>query len=152
PAELSGGQQQRVALARAIVFRPPVLLMDEPMAALDKRLREEMQYEIRSLQRNLKITTIAVTHDQSEALVMSDRIIVLRDGVLQQVGSPESLYQSPENDVVATFVGESNILKGMVATAAGGGPCVVLAGGLSFPIGGAAPSTGSHVTCILRPE
>jgi putative spermidine/putrescine transport system ATP-binding protein len=125
--------------------------MDEPMAALDKRLREEMQLEIRSLQRNLKITTIAVTHDQSEALVMSDRIIVLKDGALQQMGSPESLYQSPENEFVATFVGESNVLTGKV-TNTGGGPKVVLSDCLSIPIGEDAPPAGTDVTCVLRPE
>jgi spermidine/putrescine ABC transporter ATP-binding subunit len=151
PTELSGGQQQRVALARAIIFNPPLLLMDEPLAALDKRLREEMQFEIRRMQRELKITTIAVTHDQSEALVMSDRIFVLKNGALQQTGCPESLYQSPENEFVATFVGESNILNGKVA-AVDGRLFVVLGDGLCIPIGEGRPPAGADVTCVLRPE
>ena len=114
PAQLSGGQQQRVALARAIVFRPPLLLMDEPMSALDKRLREEMQYEIRRLQKQLGITTIAVTHDQTEALVMSDSIIVLNKGRIEQSGSPQEVYRRPRSEFVANFIGESNIFRGIV--------------------------------------
>ena len=111
PRELSGGQQQRVALARAIVFEPRLLLMDEPMGALDKRLRELMQVEIRDLQRQLGITTVSVTHDQVEALVMSDLIAVLDGGVLQQLGKPLEVYQRPANRFVADFLGESNLLE-----------------------------------------
>ena len=111
PRELSGGQQQRVALARAIVFEPRLLLMDEPMGALDKRLRELMQVEIRDLQRQLGITTVSVTHDQVEALVMSDLIAVLDGGVLQQLGKPLDVYQRPANRFVADFLGESNLLE-----------------------------------------
>ena len=111
PRELSGGQQQRVALARAIVFEPRLLLMDEPMGALDKRLRESMQVEIRDLQRQLGITTVSVTHDQVEALVMSDLIAVLDGGVLQQLGKPLDVYQRPANRFVADFLGESNLLE-----------------------------------------
>lgn len=111
PRELSGGQQQRVALARAIVFEPRLLLMDEPMGALDKRLRELMQVEIRDLQRQLGITTVSVTHDQVEALVMSDVIAVLDGGVLQQLGKPLDVYQRPANRFVADFLGESNLLE-----------------------------------------
>jgi putative spermidine/putrescine transport system ATP-binding protein len=111
PRELSGGQQQRVALARAIVFEPRLLLMDEPMGALDKRLRELMQVEIRDLQRKLGITTVSVTHDQVEALVMSDFIAVLDRGVLQQLGKPLEVYQRPANRFVADFLGESNLLE-----------------------------------------
>ncbi|MSO76312.1 MAG: ABC transporter ATP-binding protein [Alphaproteobacteria bacterium] len=151
PSQLSGGQQQRVALARAIVFRPPVLLMDEPMAALDKRLREEMQLEIRGLQRTLGITTISVTHDQSEALVMSDRILVLRDGMLQQSGTPEDLYHNPRNEFVASFVGESNILRGRVENGPGG-PSMALGDGLGIPLGAPAPPAGAEIVCVLRPE
>ncbi|WP_428245409.1 ABC transporter ATP-binding protein [Ferrovibrio sp.] len=110
PRELSGGQQQRVALARAIVFEPRLLLMDEPMGALDKRLRELMQVEIRQLQRELGITTVSVTHDQVEALVMSDLIAVLDGGVLQQLGPPLEVYQKPVNRFVADFLGESNLI------------------------------------------
>lgn len=111
PRELSGGQQQRVALARAIVFKPRLLLMDEPMGALDKRLRETMQVEIRQLQRQLGITTVSVTHDQVEALVMSDLIAVINAGVLQQLGPPLEVYQRPANRFVADFLGESNVLE-----------------------------------------
>jgi putative spermidine/putrescine transport system ATP-binding protein len=111
PRELSGGQQQRVALSRAIVFEPRLLLMDEPMGALDKRLRELMQVEIRDLQRQLGITTVSVTHDQVEALVMSDLIAVLDGGVLQQLGKPLDVYQRPANRFVADFLGESNLLE-----------------------------------------
>ncbi len=151
PSELSGGQQQRVALARAIVFRPPVLLMDEPMAALDKRLREEMQYEIRALQRRLGITTIAVTHDQSEALVMSDEIFVLKDGMLQQSGSPEDLYHNPCNEFVATFLGESNILQGQVA-GPDDEPSLTLGESLRIPLAKPAPQAGTQSAYMLRPE
>ena len=108
PAQLSGGQQQRVALARAIVYNPKVLLMDEPLSALDKKLREEMQVEIKHLQRELGITVIFVTHDQTEALTMADRIAVLNFGELQQVGSPKELYESPASAFVASFIGETN--------------------------------------------
>jgi spermidine/putrescine ABC transporter ATP-binding subunit len=116
PKQLSGGQQQRVALARALVFNPPILLMDEPLGALDKNLREVMQLEIKEIQKKLKITTIYVTHDQSEALTMSDRIVVMNEGGIEQIGSPEELYERPANRFVAGFIGESNFLLGRVAT------------------------------------
>jgi ABC-type Fe3+/spermidine/putrescine transport system ATPase subunit len=151
PSELSGGQQQRVALARAIVFHPPVLLMDEPLAALDKRLREEMQFEVRALQRRLGITTIAVTHDQSEALVMSDEIVVLKDGMLQQSGTPEDLYYNPSNEFVATFLGESNILQGRVGGSAEE-PNLAVSESLRIPLAMPAPPAATHITCVLRPE
>ncbi|MEV0388490.1 ABC transporter ATP-binding protein [Nonomuraea sp. NPDC050643] len=112
PAQLSGGQQQRVALARAIVFRPRVLLMDEPLGALDKRLREQLQLEIKRLHTELGITFVFVTHDQDEALTMSDRIALLRDGRIVQVGTPEDLYDRPASRYVAEFLGESNLLPG----------------------------------------
>lgn len=114
PAELSGGQQQRVALARAIVFRPPVLLMDEPLGALDKLLRDQLQLEIRKLHQELGTTFVFVTHDQDEALAMSDRIALLREGTIAQVGSPRELYQTPASRYVAEFVGASNIFTGTV--------------------------------------
>ncbi|MER6945130.1 ABC transporter ATP-binding protein [Nonomuraea sp. NPDC000554] len=114
PAQLSGGQQQRVALARAIVFQPRVLLMDEPLGALDKRLREQLQLEIKRLHRELGITFVFVTHDQEEALTMSDRIALLRDGRIVQVGTPSDLYERPESRYVAEFLGESNLLPGNV--------------------------------------
>ncbi|GAB3627505.1 ABC transporter ATP-binding protein [Pandoraea terrae] len=112
PTALSGGQQQRVALARAIVFEPTLLLMDEPLSALDKKLREQMQLEIRRLHKELNITFIFVTHDQEEALVMSDRIAVFQDGKLAQVGTATDLYERPQSLFVANFLGDSNILRG----------------------------------------
>ena len=110
PNQLSGGQQQRVALARALVFNPPVLLMDEPLGALDKKLREEMQLEIKRIQSELGITTIYVTHDQEEALVMSDRIAVMNLGQIEQIDTPASLYEHPATRFVADFIGESNLI------------------------------------------
>jgi spermidine/putrescine ABC transporter ATP-binding subunit len=115
PKQLSGGQQQRVALARALVYDPPLLLMDEPLGALDKKLREYMQIEIRNLQRELKITSLYVTHDQQEALTMSDRIAVFDQGKIQQIGTPDELYEKPINRFVADFIGESNFIEGHIA-------------------------------------
>jgi spermidine/putrescine ABC transporter ATP-binding subunit len=115
PKQLSGGQQQRVALARALVYEPSVLLMDEPLGALDKKLREEMQLEVKQIQERLKITTIYVTHDQSEALTMSDRIALMNQGKIAQLGAPEDLYERPMSKFVADFIGESNFLEGNVS-------------------------------------
>src|SRR6266702_1340707 len=112
PRQLSGGQQQRVALARAIVFNPRLLLMDEPLGALDRKLRETMQLEVRRLQRRLGLTTIFITHDQEEALVLSDRIAVMNKGTIQQIATTTEIYEWPANDFVADFVGESNIFHG----------------------------------------
>ena len=114
PAELSGGQQQRVAIARALVFEPDLVLMDEPLGALDRRLREELQYEIRRIHRTLGVTVVYVTHDQGEAMVMSDRIAVMKDGGIQQVAAPETLYEEPDTAFVARFVGENNTFRGRV--------------------------------------
>ena len=114
PQHLSGGQQQRVALARAIVYEPSILLMDEPLGALDKKLREQMQLEIMELHRKLKMSVLYVTHDQEEALIMSDRIAVFNSGRIDQIGSPRDLYEYPENSFVANFVGETNFLPGRV--------------------------------------
>jgi len=111
PKQLSGGQQQRVAIARALVFKPPLLLMDEPLGALDKKLRERMQIEIKRIQNRIGITVIYVTHDQEEALVMSDQIIILKNGCLQQVGSPTEIYDKPQNLFVADFIGETNLFE-----------------------------------------
>ncbi|MEP9374800.1 ABC transporter ATP-binding protein [Mesorhizobium sp. KR1-2] len=110
PAQLSGGQQQRVALARALVFEPSLVLMDEPLGALDKQLREHMQMEIKQIQTSLGITMVYVTHDQSEALTMSDRIAVFHDGVIQQLADPVTLYNAPQNNFVAGFIGENNAI------------------------------------------
>ena len=118
PRQLSGGQQQRVALARAIVFEPPLLLMDEPLGALDKKLREQMQLEIKHLHQRLGVTIIYVTHDQEEALVMSDRIAVFNRGRIEQVGTPTELYERPATRFVADFIGESNIFPGVAESAA----------------------------------
>jgi putative spermidine/putrescine transport system ATP-binding protein len=114
PGQLSGGQQQRVALARALVFNPQLVLMDEPLGALDKRLREQMQLEIKQLHETMGITVVYVTHDQSEALTMSDRIAVFNDGIVQQIDKPNALYEHPVNSFVANFIGENNVLAGTV--------------------------------------
>ena len=116
PAQLSGGQQQRIALARALVFEPELVLMDEPLGALDKQLREHMQFEIKHLHERLGVTVVYVTHDQGEALTMSDRIAVFNDGRIQQLAPPEDLYERPENRFVASFIGENNTLEGTVET------------------------------------
>jgi putative spermidine/putrescine transport system ATP-binding protein len=152
PSQLSGGQQQRVALARAIVFRPPLLLMDEPLGALDKKLREHMQIELMKIQDRLGVTVIYVTHDQEEALVMSDRVVVMADGEIQQVGRPEELYQRPANRFVADFIGETNILPGEV-TMGGSAASVAIAPDVEVR----APSSrvwskGDRAFLILRPE
>ncbi|MEM9320167.1 MAG: ABC transporter ATP-binding protein [Pseudomonadota bacterium] len=114
PAQLSGGQQQRIALARALVFEPELVLMDEPLGALDKQLRESLQFEITNLAHELGITTVYVTHDQTEALTMSDRVAVFDDGVIQQLDAPDTLYEEPQNSFVAQFIGENNTLTGTV--------------------------------------
>ena len=114
PKQLSGGQQQRVALARAIVYRPALLLLDEPFGALDRKLREQMQLEVRGLQKKLGLTTLFITHDQEEALVMSDRIAVMNHGRLEQIGRPHEIYEKPATAFVADFIGESNVLSGIL--------------------------------------
>ncbi|HLF22010.1 MAG TPA: ABC transporter ATP-binding protein [Aestuariivirga sp.] len=115
PGQLSGGQQQRIAVARALVFEPDLVLMDEPLGALDKQLREQMQYEIKHIHDRLGVTVVYVTHDQGEALTMSNRIAVFNDGVVQQLSSPDDLYERPQNSFVAQFIGENNKLKGTIA-------------------------------------
>jgi putative spermidine/putrescine transport system ATP-binding protein len=115
PGQLSGGQQQRIAVARALVFEPDLVLMDEPLGALDKQLREQMQYEIKHIHERLGVTIVYVTHDQAEALTMSNRIAVFNDGVVQQLSSPDELYERPQNSFVAQFIGENNKLKGVIS-------------------------------------
>lgn len=114
PSQLSGGQQQRVAIARALVYEPSIVLMDEPLGALDRRLREEMQYEIRRLHQQLEVTMVYVTHDQQEAMVLSDRVAVFQDGIVQQIATPETLYEEPGRVFVSSFIGDNNVLYGVV--------------------------------------
>ncbi|CUA85535.1 spermidine/putrescine ABC transporter ATP-binding subunit [Gulbenkiania indica] len=129
PGQLSGGQQQRVALARALVFNPKLVLMDEPLGALDKQLREHMQLEIKHIHESLGVTVVYVTHDQSEALTMSDRVAVFKDGIIQQIDAANVLYEAPANSFVANFIGENNTLAGEVLAAEGDYYAVRLAGG-----------------------
>ncbi len=153
PGQLSGGQQQRVAVARALVFDPDVVLMDEPLGALDKNLREQMQYEIKHIHENLGITVLYVTHDQSEALTMSNRIAVFDDGIVQQLAPPDVLYEQPENAFVANFIGENNVLQGKI-TRITGDSCEVDVGddhdvhAKAVNIG----NVGELTTLSLRPE
>src|SRR5206468_2181210 len=147
PRELSGGEQQRVALARALVTRPAVLLLDEPLGALDKQLRDHMQIELKSLQREVGITTIYVTHDQGEALTMSDRIAVMRDGRLEQIGTPRDIYESPRTVFVAGFIGTTNLLPVRVLTGT-----EVEWGRARVRTAAPAGGPGASVTLALRPE
>lgn len=145
PSELSGGQQQRVALARALVMRPGLLLLDEPLSNLDAKLRESMRFEISSIQKELGITVIYVTHDQSEAMTMSDRVVVMSRGVIQQIGTPYEIYRNPANKMVADFIGLVNFVEGEVQ-----GDRVYISGtGVSFP--NTSGITGS-ATIAVRPE
>lgn len=154
PSQLSGGQQQRIALARAIVFEPDVLLLDEPLSALDANLREEMRVELKRIQRELGVTTIFVTHDQSEALAMSDRVVVMRSGVVEQEGTPETVYNLPASAFVADFLGHSNLLQGIVAGIADGAAMVTLPGGAEIvaETGARSARTGEAVSMVLRAE
>ncbi len=151
--EMSGGQQQRVALARAIVNEPKLLLLDEPLAALDRKLRKEMQIELQDLQRQLGITFVLVTHDQEEALSLSDRICVMREGRIVQVGSPQGLYDHPNSRYVADFVGTSNFFEGRIERATRGAATLVTRAGLT--LGGRASeglSAGDPACLSIRPE
>lgn len=150
--ELSGGQQQRVALARAVINEPKLLLLDEPMAALDAKLRGEMQRELLDLQRSLGITFVLVTHDQEEALSMSDRICIMGAGRIAQVGTPQDLYDRPRNRYVADFVGKANILSGEVLSRQAGLARVALAGGAQVLVPDAPEDTRRHVEIAVRPE
>ena len=156
PAQLSGGQQQRVALARALVNRPAVLLLDEPMSALDRKLREEMQVELKLLQQELGTTFVFVTHDQEEALSMSDRVAVMKDGRVEQIGTASSVYDAPESAFVAGFIGRQNSFVGTISSFDSAGVRVQTAG-LSLyssrPTKGDIPaSSGAEVRAAIRPE
>ena len=153
PAQLSGGQQQRVALARALVNRPAVLLLDEPLGALDLKLRKQLQVELKRIQRDVGITFIYVTHDQEEALTMSDRIAVMNHGVVEQVSDPESVYERPATTFVAGFIGVSNLMPGEVISANGGGADLRLDAGptVHTPQSGGA-TTGERAHAVVRPE
>jgi spermidine/putrescine transport system ATP-binding protein len=153
PSQLSGGQQQRVALARALVNKPAVLLLDEPLGALDLKLRKAMQIELKQLQEQVGITFVYVTHDQEEALTMSDRIAVMKDGVIQQLGDPITLYEKPANRFVADFIGESNLIQGRVQSVLG--EQVLLQVGdelVTASVGDALPPVGAEVMVAVRPE
>jgi putative spermidine/putrescine transport system ATP-binding protein len=151
PSELSGGQQQRVALARAVVVEPALLLLDEPLGALDKSLRQSMQVELRSLRRRLGITTVMVTHDQDEALSMSDRIVIMREGRIEQIGKPEEVYQRPTSRFTASFLGAANFFRGQVTGSAGGMLTVTVPHGPVLKIH-TTREVASEVTVALRPE
>ena len=153
PAQLSGGQQQRIALARALVFEPELVLMDEPLGALDKQLREHMQFEIKHIADDLGITVVYVTHDQTEALTMSDRVAVFNDGVIQQLDPPDALYEEPKNSFVAQFIGENNTLTGRITKMKKGAAEVTLDGG---EVIGTVPvnvnAVGERTLVSIRPE
>ena len=152
PAQLSGGQQQRVAVARSLVFDPQLVLMDEPLGALDKNLRESMQYEIKHIHENIGVTVVYVTHDQSEALTMSNRIAVFNDGKVQQLSSPDELYEKPVKSFVAAFSGDNNTFVGEVSDISGGKCKVKIANTdiLANPI--SVKSKGEKTKISLRPE
>ncbi|KQW52678.1 MULTISPECIES: ABC transporter ATP-binding protein [Ensifer] len=147
PSELSGGQQQRVALARALVFQPDVILLDEPLGALDKALREHMQVELKRIHRDLGVTMVYVTHDQSEAMTMSDRIAVFNGGRIEQVGTPNEIYFAPKSRFVASFIGDSNIIA---ATSLGGGRFETPVGVVDTKAAGGDRNTKAEL--LLRPE
>lgn len=152
PHQLSGGQQQRTALARAIVFRPSILLLDEPLGALDRMLREHMQLELRRMHQQLGATMIYVTHDQDEALVLSDRVVVMNRGAIEQVGTPGEIYNHPKTRFVAEFIGETNFFEASVISRKGSSAQVTM-GGLSFAVSASSSALASdRVGVSLRPE
>jgi len=152
PSQLSGGQQQRVAVARALVYEPKLVLMDEPLGALDKQLREQMQYELRHIHDSVGVTIVYVTHDQAEALTMSNRIAVFNDGEIQQIASPVALYEEPANAFVAQFIGENNRLTGKVLELNGERCTVEVEGGVVEALAVNVDGPGSATTLSLRPE
>ena len=147
PTTLSGGQQQRIAIARAIVNEPEVLLLDEPLAALDLKLRKGMQLELKNMQRELGITFLYVTHDQEEALTMSDTVVVMKEGVIQQIGTPIDVYNEPKNAYVADFIGESNIIDGIMKK-----DCLVNIFGIDFECVDTGFSKDENIDVVIRPE
>ncbi len=151
PNELSGGQQQRVALARALVLEPKVLLLDEPLAALDLKLRKRMQEELKGLQRRLGISFVFVTHDQEEALTMSDRVVVMNAGVIEQLGLPQEIYEHPQTEFVAGFIGDSNIIEGTVKSTSQGISTIQI-NEASFDVPGNEFTPGDKVRVMIRPE
>ena len=160
PSQLSGGQKQRVAIARALINRPKVLLLDEPLGALDLKLRKQMQLELKRLQKKLNITFIYVTHDQEEALTMSDRIAILHDGVMDQIGSPTEIYERPATKFVATFIGETNVFDGTIRSIEGGKAVIGIENGEVTSSGSVEEGDGKNtgfavnefVTVSVRPE
>ncbi|MBD0291879.1 MAG: ABC transporter ATP-binding protein, partial [Thermoleophilia bacterium] len=151
PDQLSGGQAQRIALARSLISRPPVLLLDEPLTALDLKLRKAMQLELRRIQEELGTTFLYVTHDQEEALTMSDRIVLMNDGRIVQEGDPTEIYNHPANVFASHFIGEANVLEGVV-TAAGGDGTRVRVDGLELVASPADVTEGQEVAVSIRPE
>ena len=150
--QLSGGQQQRVALARALVIEPSVLLFDEPLSNLDAKLRVTMRTEIRRIQQEVGITAIYVTHDQSEAMALSDRIIIMRSGVVEQIGSPQEIYYHPVNEFVADFIGEANFLKGKLESLSDGKAQLNVSGDICHAAAVPGMEIGKEYTIVLRPE
>jgi spermidine/putrescine transport system ATP-binding protein len=145
--KMSGGQQQRVAIARAVVNEPKLLLLDEPLGALDLKLRQDMQYELKEMQESLGISFVFVTHDQEEALTMSDTVVVMREGVIQQIGSPEDIYNEPENRFTASFIGESNIVEGIMKK-----DYLVHFEGIDFECVDKGFSPNEEIDVVIRPE
>ncbi|TMK78326.1 MAG: ABC transporter ATP-binding protein [Actinobacteria bacterium] len=152
PSQLSGGQQQRVALARALILNPSVLLLDEPLGALDAKLRKALQVELKALQERIGITFIYVTHDQEEALTMSDRLAVMSRGRIEQVGTPEELYERPTTEFVADFLGVSNLMSGAVEGASANGSCRVRLGDFAITAGAGDIDATGPVKVVIRPE
>jgi spermidine/putrescine transport system ATP-binding protein len=152
PHQLSGGQQQRVALARALILNPSVLLLDEPLGALDAKLRKSLQIELKTLQERVGITFIYVTHDQEEALTMSDRLAVMSEGTIEQIGTPQEVYDEPTSLYVADFLGVSNTMRGVAAGANGDGGCLVRVGDFDLLAGSGDLSAVGDVVVVVRPE